>query len=132
MLATLALVEEPGLVTTLFWHLIDEIGEEACLLRCIARRVFTVPGCHHLVSAELLRHTSSTLHHVVAPESGFNSFHASIAAGNECVQIRVCPHVQYHTQCSTLRQIAHGTTACLRTLLKSFPHTSNYTTSTFV
>lgn len=49
---------------------VDEIGDGACLIRCIARRVFNDPGLHFQARQQLLQHISTHLHDVV-PGSEF-------------------------------------------------------------
>ena len=62
------------------WSIIPEIGDGACLLRCISRRVHNNPALHHIVRAHIIAHITTNLYTVI-PGSGFNTFHDSILAG---------------------------------------------------
>ena len=90
------------------WRIVNEIGDGACLLRCIARRVFNNPEQHFLVRTQLLQHISTNLHHII-PGSGNNSFYQSIAAGinNEFIQIHGSPQLQYTSVQHYLQLMAH-------------------------
>ena len=77
------------------WTIIDEIGDGACLLRCISRKVFGNPEQHYSVRVSILQYMNEHLH-VTLPNSEL-SFHdaISVGIGIEPVQILGCPPTLY-------------------------------------
>ena len=59
------------------WHIIPEIGDGACLLRCVSRTIHNTPDMHEFIRADILNHISQNLHNPI-PGSGGNTFDQSI------------------------------------------------------
>ena len=78
------------------WSIIPEIGDGACLLRCVSRRVHNTPDLHRVIRADIITHISKKLHTFI-PGSGFSTFHYSISAGLniELVQVAGSPPATY-------------------------------------
>ena len=63
-----------------YWSIVNEVGDGACLLKCIARHVFDNSLLHFIGRHQLLAHMSEHMHDVV-PGSGGNTFHQVITSG---------------------------------------------------
>lgn len=73
------------------WNIIPEIGDGACLLRCISRRVHNTPDLHNAIRTDILAHISQNLHTIV-PNSGNNTLYDSISAGINIENLQVAGH----------------------------------------
>ena len=62
------------------WSIVNEIGNGACLLRCIARHVFNNPLFHFSVRHQRLSHMSRHMHDII-PGSARNNFLQAIITG---------------------------------------------------
>ena len=77
------------------WTIVNEVGDGACLLRCIARKVFHYPGRHFTVRENILQHIAQRLHNPFN-NSGFSFDDAiSFGVGIEPVQILNAPPTSY-------------------------------------
>ena len=70
------------------WAIIPEIGDGACLLRCISRNVYNTPEMHDMVRAQIMTHISNNLHNPI-PGTGGQTYHQSIAVGINQEQVQV-------------------------------------------
>ena len=77
------------------WTIVNEVGDGACLLRCIARKVFDDPERHLTVRENILQYIAQHLHDPLN-NSGL-SFHDAIffGVGIEPVQILNAPPTSY-------------------------------------
>ena len=79
------------------WSIVNEIGDGACLLRCIARHVFNNPLFHFIVRHQRLNHMSQHMYDNT-PGSGRNTFHQTITTGvnEEYITISGSPETHQH------------------------------------
>ena len=70
------------------WSIIPEIGDGACLLRCISRSVYNTPDMHDIVRQDIINHITNNLHNPV-PGTGGQTYHQSIAVGVHQEQVQV-------------------------------------------
>ncbi|CAN0207559.1 unnamed protein product, partial [Ectocarpus sp. 4 AP-2014] len=54
--------------------IIHDIGDGACLLRCISRRIYNTPNLHHVIGEDIITYTSQNLNTIILG-SGCNTFH---------------------------------------------------------
>ena len=47
------------------WYIILEIGDGACSLRCVSRKIHNTPDMHEFIRADILNHVSQTLHNPI-------------------------------------------------------------------
>lgn len=90
------------------WEVINEIGDGACLLRCIARRVLNNANMHTIVRSQILQHISDHLHDPI-PGSGGLTMHTAISAGINSEHLRTagCPDQTYSSVQHYLQLMAH-------------------------
>ena len=89
------------------WTIVDEIGDGACLLQCISRKVFGDPEQHYSVRVSILQYINEHLH-VTLPNSDL-FFHdaSSVGIGIEPVQILGCPPTLYSSARQYLQLMAN-------------------------
>ena len=63
-----------------YWSIVNEVGDGACLLKCIARHVFDNSLLPFIVRHQLLAHMSERMHDAV-PGSGGSALHQVIPSG---------------------------------------------------
>ena len=81
------------------WNIVDEVGDGACLLRTIARRVFGKPELHPQVRSEIVSH--------IAQNSQQYSMHISSGFGNEPIHILGSAPRTHHNLQDYLQILSH-------------------------
>ena len=84
------------------WDIVDEVGDGACLLRTIARRVFGNPELHPQVRSEIVSH--------IAQNSQPYIMHISNGFGNEPIHILGNAPRTYHNLQDCLQIMLHPNT----------------------
>ena len=87
-----------GLICLRSWSIVNEIGDGACLQRCVARHVFNNHLFHFIVRQQVLNPTSQHMHDII-PGSGRNAFHQAITTGinEEYIKISGSPQTHYYS-----------------------------------
>lgn len=95
------------------WTVIDEIGDGACMLRCVSRYIYGSPMTHRYVRTQILHHISSNLH-VQYPMFGGLTFFNIIDNGvnSELIQIAGRAEQLYSSVPEYLQLMSHPTAYC--------------------
>lgn len=75
------------------WSTVAEIGDGACMLRCVSRHVYGTPHMHQHVRAQIILHISNNLH-VQFPDFGGLCFFDVIDNGTNTEYIKIAGQAQ--------------------------------------
>ena len=98
------------------WSIVNEIGDGACLLRCIAHHVVDNPLFHFIVRHQLINRMSQHMHDII-PGSGGNTFNQAITTGTneEYIKISGSPQSHYHSLDHYLQLMVNPSTCATHT-----------------
>ncbi|CAN0436522.1 unnamed protein product, partial [Laminaria digitata] len=82
------------------WLIIDEVGDGACLLRAVSRRVFNDPDQHFLVRQQIVSHISQNI--------DIFFLHVSNGFNNEQIHILGHPPHYYNSLQEYLEIMSHS------------------------